>query len=105
MVQSARTRGGGRARGAGERLSARSVVLTTGTFLRGMIHVGSASRAAGRMPAVAAAPRARAPAAGADPADEADTVAAVAAGALLPWLSPGVRCVAQRTTDSVQDGV
>jgi tRNA uridine 5-carboxymethylaminomethyl modification enzyme len=34
---------------SGERLRARSVVLTTGTFLRGVIHVGSNSFPAGRL--------------------------------------------------------
>ena len=33
---------------AGERLRARSVVLTAGTFLRGVVHIGRASRPAGR---------------------------------------------------------
>jgi tRNA uridine 5-carboxymethylaminomethyl modification enzyme len=33
----------------GNRLSSRAVVLTTGTFLRGVIHIGDKSRPAGRM--------------------------------------------------------
>jgi tRNA uridine 5-carboxymethylaminomethyl modification enzyme len=44
--------------GAGERLRAGAVVLTTGTFLRGVIHMGEETRAAGRVgegPAVALA--------------------------------------------------
>ena len=39
---------------AGEQISARSVVITTGTFLHGIIHVGSQTRPAGRMPSSAA---------------------------------------------------
>ncbi len=43
---------GGRAAGVvletGERLAAGAVVLTTGTFLRGMIHIGEETQAAGR---------------------------------------------------------
>ena len=38
---------------AGERVLCRSVVITTGTFLRGIIHIGSDTRAAGRMPSSA----------------------------------------------------
>lgn len=47
---------GGRPRVAGVKLASgeailcRSVVVTTGTFLRGVIHIGSRSRPAGRMP-------------------------------------------------------
>ncbi|KAK9854497.1 hypothetical protein WJX84_005308 [Apatococcus fuscideae] len=35
---------------SGERITSKSVVITTGTFLKGIIHVGSQSRPAGRMP-------------------------------------------------------
>ncbi len=35
---------------AGEHITCRSVVITTGTFLRGVVHVGSKTKAAGRMP-------------------------------------------------------
>jgi Glucose inhibited division protein A len=35
---------------SGESIACRSVVITTGTFLRGVIHVGSHARPAGRMP-------------------------------------------------------
>ena len=45
--------GAGRAEGveteAGEAIRARAVVLTTGTFLRGVIHIGEESRPAGRV--------------------------------------------------------
>lgn len=58
------------------------MVLTTGTFLRGVIHVGSQLRAAGRMPAASTAPSAAAAAAAAA-ADAADTTAAIAAGVCL----------------------
>eukprot|EP00976_Prorocentrum_cordatum_P112771 1195588-Prorocentrum_minimum.AAC.14 len=34
----------------GERIEARAVVITTGTFLRGVIHIGSHTRPAGRLP-------------------------------------------------------
>jgi hypothetical protein len=43
---------------SGEVISCRAVVVTTGTFLRGIIHVGSASRPAGRMPSSASTTRA-----------------------------------------------
>ncbi len=35
---------------AGEHITCKSVVITTGTFLRGVVHVGSKTKAAGRMP-------------------------------------------------------
>lgn len=35
---------------SGAEVAARSVVITTGTFLRGMLHIGSVTRPAGRMP-------------------------------------------------------
>lgn len=44
----------------GSNISARSVVLTSGTFLRGVIHIGDVSRAGGRMgdlPSIALAER------------------------------------------------
>lgn len=46
--------------GDGSQIAARSVVLTTGTFLRGVIHIGDVSRPGGRMgdkPSVALAER------------------------------------------------
>ena len=60
----------------GRELGARAVVLTTGTFLRGVVHVGSRSFPAGRMKDVAAAIAA---AAGGGGADAAATAAATAA--------------------------
>ncbi len=36
--------------GPGEHITCKSVVITTGTFLKGIIHVGSKTKAAGRMP-------------------------------------------------------
>ena len=38
---------------AGEHITCKSVVITTGTFLRGVVHVGSKTKAAGRMPSCA----------------------------------------------------
>ncbi|KAL0022339.1 hypothetical protein WJX77_001667 [Trebouxia sp. C0004] len=35
---------------SGEHITCKSVVITTGTFLRGVVHVGSKTKAAGRMP-------------------------------------------------------
>jgi tRNA U34 5-carboxymethylaminomethyl modifying enzyme MnmG/GidA len=35
---------------SGERIEAASVVITTGTFLRGIIHIGRETRPAGRLP-------------------------------------------------------
>ncbi len=66
---------------AGERVLCRRVVITTGTFLRGTIHIGSRSRPAGRMPSLAAAQAADggSVAAGAAATDAADESAAHAA--------------------------
>ena len=40
-------------------MSSRAVVITTGTFLRGLLHIGSTTRPAGRMPSSAAGDAAR----------------------------------------------
>ena len=69
----------------GERIRCRRLVITTGTFLRGIIHVGSQSRPAGRMPSTAASDAAAAgsgapAAAAAQATDAADETAALAAG-------------------------
>ena len=67
---------------SGERINCRSIVITTGTFLRGVIHVGSQTRPAGRIASQASSnaaaegrPQLSADEAMTDPADE------VAAGA------------------------
>ena len=68
---------------AGERIRCRRLVITTGTFLRGVIHIGSQSRPAGRMPSTAASDAAAgsaAPAAAAQATHAADESAALAAG-------------------------
>ncbi len=66
---------------AGESVLCRSVVITTGTFLRGIIHIGSQSRPAGRMPSTTAAHAAAgARCADAKATDAADETAAKAAG-------------------------
>ena len=69
---------------AGERIRCRRLVITTGTFLRGVIHIGSQSRPAGRMPSTAAseaaASSAQAPPSAARATDAADETAALAAG-------------------------
>ena len=74
---------------AGERIRCRRLVITTGTFLRGVIHIGSQSRPAGRMPSTAASDAAAAgpgvpAAAAAQATDAADETAALAAGMKLP---------------------
>ena len=69
---------------AGESVLCRSLVITTGTFLRGTIHIGSQSRPAGRMPStVAAEAAAGARCADAMATDAADETAAKAAGSFL----------------------
>ena len=71
----------------GERIRCRRLVITTGTFLRGVIHIGSQSRPAGRMPSAAAseaaASSAQAPPSAARATDAADETAALAAGGNL----------------------
>jgi tRNA uridine 5-carboxymethylaminomethyl modification enzyme len=57
----------------GSEVRARAVVITTGTFLRGVLHIGSTTRPAGRMPTAATA--------------DADATAAGAADALAATLA------------------
>ncbi|KAI8472653.1 MAG: glucose inhibited division protein A-domain-containing protein [Monoraphidium minutum] len=64
----------------GERLLSRSVVLTTGTFLRGVVHIGSRSFPAGRLRDVAAAAAGGAPAPAAAERAAADADGAAARG-------------------------
>jgi len=79
----------------GGRLAAPTVVVTTGTFLRGLLHIGSATRPAGRMPsslaALAAARGAAAQSVGDDAgaaaaSDSADVAAAAGASKLSQTL-------------------
>ncbi|EIE25107.1 GIDA-domain-containing protein, partial [Coccomyxa subellipsoidea C-169] len=72
---------------SGEKVLCSSVVITTGTFLRGTIHIGSQSRPAGRMPSNAAAEAAAgARCADAKATNAADETAARAAGSLAETL-------------------
>jgi tRNA uridine 5-carboxymethylaminomethyl modification enzyme len=69
---------------SGERILCRSVVVTTGTFLRGVIHIGSQSRPAGRVAsliATRAASKADTAAAAVRDAESTDTADEMAAGA------------------------
>ncbi|KAI7840665.1 hypothetical protein COHA_005587, partial [Chlorella ohadii] len=66
----------------GERIACRSVVVTTGTFLRGVIHVGSQSRPAGRIASLMsarAASKGEGAVRAAEMTDQADVAAAGAA--------------------------
>ncbi len=66
----------------GERIACRSVVVTTGTFLRGVIHVGSQSRPAGRIASLMsarAASKGEGAVRAAEMTDQADVAAAEAA--------------------------
>lgn len=69
---------------SGERIRCRSVIITTGTFLRGVIHVGSQSRAAGRIASLTSAKAAAGESVvrAAEMTDHADEAAASAASKL-----------------------
>lgn len=76
---------------AGERVLCRRVVITTGTFLRGTIHIGSSSRPAGRMPSTAAHKAAESGnTAAAAATDAADVSAAHAASESVLLISHGI---------------
>ncbi|KAL0022338.1 hypothetical protein WJX77_001667 [Trebouxia sp. C0004] len=78
---------------SGEHITCKSVVITTGTFLRGVVHVGSKTKAAGRMPSSDSENRsdrtaeASTSSSAARLTDKADAVAAAAAGTLAQTLS------------------
>ncbi|KAL0046525.1 hypothetical protein WJX82_002978 [Trebouxia sp. C0006] len=82
---------------SGEHITCRSVVITTGTFLRGVVHVGSKTKAAGRMPSSDTENRSDRTAqastsfSSARLTDKADAVAAAAAGTLAQTLSDAGR--------------
>ncbi|KAL3155735.1 hypothetical protein ABBQ32_012755 [Trebouxia sp. C0010 RCD-2024] len=81
----------------GEHITCKSVVITTGTFLRGVVHVGSKTKAAGRLPSSASQDRSDRTAEASTSSssssshpsltDTADAVAAAAAGTLAQTLS------------------
>lgn len=85
---------------SGEHITCKSVVITTGTFLRGVIHIGSRTKAAGRMPSSTTQDRSDRTAEASTSAsssstsssdsfmtDKADAVAAAAAGTLAQTLA------------------
>ncbi|GAB4819392.1 hypothetical protein N2152v2_006438 [Parachlorella kessleri] len=74
---------------SGERVRCRSVVITTGTFLRGVIHVGSQSRPAGRIASLTSARAAAGESVvkAAEMTDKADVAAAKAASQLSQTFS------------------
>ncbi|DBA68806.1 TPA: hypothetical protein ACH3X2_013419, partial [Trebouxia sp. C0005] len=78
---------------SGEHITCKSVVITTGTFLRGVVHVGSKTKAAGRLPSSDTENRsdrtaeASTSSSSACLTDKADAIAAAAAGTLAQTLS------------------